>query len=248
MYFRAQLSKRFREFEVDVDLSASRGEFVTLLGPSGSGKSTILMLLAGLLKPDSGKIWLNGKDITQFPPEKRDFGVVFQDKLLFPHQSVLENAAFGLKVRGQSLSPVNDLLKSLGLLELSKRNVESLSGGEKQRVAIARALAYSPRLLLLDEPLKELDAAVKIAILKQLGQIRRKAPLTTFYVTHDVEEAFFLSDRIYVIHNGKTVQAGRPIDVFNKPKNRFVADYFSPYELVRKGKRLLIARNYFADH
>ena len=244
MFLQARLEKKFPEFALDVALTAGQGEFVTILGPSGSGKTTALMLLAGLLEPDRGIIRIDGKDISGLPPEKRGFGVVFQEKLLFPHLSVFENAAFGLRVRNLSVQPAWRALDTVGIRHLAHRNVSSLSGGERQRAAIARAIAFGPRLLLLDEPLKELDAAVREKIKVELKRLQHSLGITTVYVTHDVEEAFFLSDKIVILHAGKSVQTGRPLAVFRHPRNRAVRDYFSPYGLVKiGGKQILLKKS-----
>ena len=241
MFLEARLEKRFPEFALDVALTARKGEFVTLLGPSGSGKTTALMLLAGLLPPDSGFVRIDGKDVARLPPEKRGFGVVFQEKLLFPHLSVFENAAFGLRVRNMPVDAAWRALDSVGMRHLAHRGVTSLSGGERQRVAVARAIAFGPKLLLLDEPLKELDAAVRERIKVELKRLQHRLGITTIYVTHDVEEAFFLSDKIVVLHGGKSVQSGRPLAVFRHPANSFVADFFAPYEMARiKARDVLV--------
>ncbi len=234
MYLKAKMQKKFEEFELDVELEARRGELVTLLGPSGSGKTSVLMLLAGLLPPDEARITIAGEDITNFPPEKRNFGMVFQEKLLFPHLNVFENVAFGVRMHGGSMADVRKALEAVGLEKFSRRSVRSLSGGEKQRVAIARAISYSPRLLLFDEPLKELDAVVKGKIKGELKHLQRRLRTTLIYVTHDVEEAFYLSDKIYLLHEGQVVQGGRPLSVFNNPANSFVKNYFSPYLLIKR--------------
>ncbi|MFH1200511.1 MAG: ABC transporter ATP-binding protein [Candidatus Micrarchaeota archaeon] len=243
MYLQARLEKKFPEFELDVGLTARQGEFVTLLGPSGSGKTTALMMLAGLESLDNGFVRVGGADVSRLPPERRGFGIVFQEKLLFPHLSVLENAAFGLRVRGMPVDGAWRALDSVGMRHFAHRNVSSLSGGERQRVAIARAIAFGPKLLLLDEPLKELDAAVREKIKVELKRLQHKLGVTTVYVTHDVEEAFYLSDKVVILHDGKSVQSGKPLAVFRRPANRFAREFLSPYALARVGgRRTLVKR------
>ncbi len=242
MYLEARISKDFPEFRVDAKLSAGKGEFVTLLGPSGSGKTTILQMLAGILPPGGSRIFLNGKDVSDLPPEQRNFGMVFQDKLLFPHLDAFQNVAFGPRMRGMDLKCASDALRAVGMEKFGRRSINSLSGGEKQRIAIARALAYHPALLLLDEPLKELDAVVKEKIKVELKRLQQSLGITTIFVTHDVEEAFFLSDKVYILHDGRVVQEGRPLGIFQKPANGYVRRYFSPYLLVKTESGYVIAR------
>ncbi|MFH1107107.1 MAG: ABC transporter ATP-binding protein [Candidatus Micrarchaeota archaeon] len=242
MFLEARLEKRFPEFALDVGLSARRGEFVTLLGPSGSGKSTVLMLLAGLVPLDKGFIRIDGADFARLPPERRGFGVVFQEKMLFPHLSVFENAAFGLRVRNMPVDAAWRALDSVGMRHLAHRSVASLSGGERQRAAVARAIAFGPRLLLLDEPLKELDAVVREKIKVELKRLQHRLGITTIYVTHDVEEAFFLSDRVVILHDGRSVQSGAPLAVFRRPADPFVREFFSPYRLEGIGGRQFLLK------
>ncbi|MEK6954103.1 MAG: ABC transporter ATP-binding protein [Candidatus Micrarchaeota archaeon] len=249
MYFEASLQKKFNEFDLDMAITARKGEFISILGPSGSGKSTLLNMIAGLLEPNAGKILLDGADISSLPPERRNFGMVFQDKLLFPHMTVLENVQFGLKMHKMDLNLAKKALLAVGLEKFHSRGINSLSGGEKQRLAIARAIAYRPRLFLLDEPLKELDAVVKERIKIELKSLQKSLGITTIYVTHDVDEAFYLSDRVYLIHGGKIMQSGRPLDVFKKPANAFVKKYFSPYVLIKiSGKSLLARKTSFSEN
>ncbi|MFH1750382.1 MAG: ABC transporter ATP-binding protein [Candidatus Micrarchaeota archaeon] len=243
MFLEAGFRKKFDEFMLDARIEAGKGEFVTLLGPSGSGKTTLLMLLAGLIPADEGTVVVSGRDVSKTPPEKRNFGVVFQEKILFPHLDVEGNVAFGVRMHGLGMDKARDALRILGLEEFARRNVDSLSGGEKQRVALARAIAYSPQLLLLDEPLKELDGFAKERIKLQLKELQSKLRITTIYVTHDVEEAFYLSDRLYLLHAGKIVQQGKPLDVFKHPANVFARRYFSPYSLLKvKGRQIIVRK------
>ncbi|MFH0972292.1 MAG: ABC transporter ATP-binding protein [Candidatus Micrarchaeota archaeon] len=242
MFLEAALNKKFPEFEVGVRIDASRGEFVTLLGPSGSGKTTILQMLAGIIPPNGSQILLDGKDVSNMPAEKRNFGMVFQEKLLFPHLNVFENVAFGLKMRKMDMKFADEALKAVGMEKFARRNINSLSGGERQRVAIARAIAYHPTLLLLDEPLKELDAVAKERIRQEMKNLQKQLKITTIYVTHDVEEAFYLSDRVYVLHAGRVMQEGTPLGIFKKPANEFVRRYFSPYLLIGAKGGFAIAR------
>lgn len=212
------------------DLVVGQGEFVTLLGPSGSGKSTILRMIAGLEQPDSGKICIQGRDITRQPPWERHIGMVFQHYANFPHMSVGENIAYGL--RRSSLSKrerqerVQELLDLVGMSGFEQRRVTSLSGGEQQRVAIARALAPRPEILLLDEPLSALDEKIRREMQKELRSIQRMTDTTFVYVTHDQEEALTMSDRVAVLNGGICVQCDTPLEIFQRPRTRFVAEFF----------------------
>ncbi len=244
MYLDAHLEKKFPDFSINITLQATAGECVALLGPSGSGKSTVLQLISGLIPLDGGHLRLAGSDCSRLAPEKRDIGFVFQDKRLFPNLSVFENVAFGLRVRDKDIAPAKDLLEKLHLSHLSHRSVGELSGGEAQRVALARALAFSPRLLLLDEPLKELDAGVKEKIKLELKALFKRLQVTAVYVTHDVEEAAFFSDSVILIRNGRSVQSGKVADFFSHPREPFVKDFFAPYRMVRLGGKRRIIRRY----
>jgi ABC-type Fe3+/spermidine/putrescine transport system ATPase subunit len=213
----------------DVSLEIEEGEFLTLLGPSGCGKTTLLRLLGGLEKPDSGSTYLMGQCIDNLPPNKRPFGMVFQSYALFPHLSVFDNVAFGLKIRKQKEQDIRRKVKKslelVGLVGVEKRFSGELSGGQQQRVALARSLVLEPSALLLDEPLSNLDAKLRAEMRRELKRIQEALGVTTIYVTHDQQEAFELSDRVAIINEGKLVQLGKPVDLYKYPENRFVAEF-----------------------
>lgn len=213
-----------------LSLAIYRGEFFTFLGPSGSGKSTILRIIAGLERPESGRVLIEGKDMAAVPPWRRGLAMVFQQYALFPNMNVSQNVAYGLRVRSVSEvqigSKVADLLKLVGLSAMADKDVTVLSGGEQQRVALARALAIGPSLLLLDEPLGSLDEKIRREMQGELKHIQRMTGTTFVYVTHDQEEALTMSDRIAVIHRGFCVQCDAPEVLFRRPKTRFVASFF----------------------
>lgn len=226
-----ELSKRFGDIHAvrEVSLSVGEGEFLTLLGPSGCGKSTTLRMIAGLERPDSGRILLRGSDCTHLPPNHRPVHMVFQDYALFPHLSVFENVAFGLRVqkipRRQVRAAVPDVLSAVRLQELADRKPSQLSGGQQQRVALARALVNRPVALLLDEPLGALDVKLRRHLQSELKDIQAQFGTTFLYVTHDQEEAMALSDRIAVMNHGVIEQIGAPRDVYQNPATEFVADF-----------------------
>jgi putative spermidine/putrescine transport system ATP-binding protein len=225
------LSKSYREQKVvrDFSLSLIKGELFCLLGPSGCGKTTILKIVAGLLEHDGGKVILEGQDITNLPPQKRNVSLVFQNYALFPNMNVFENVAYGLRRRrisGKELKrQVEETLAFVHLGDYGNRRVHEISGGEQQRVALARALVIRPRLLLLDEPLSNLDARLRADIRKEIRRIQRELGLTTVYVTHDQEEAMSLSDRIGVMKDGRLEQIGSPQEIYENPSTEFVADF-----------------------
>lgn len=238
------VTKRFGETVTadGISLSLKQGEFFTLLGPSGSGKSTILRMIAGLEQPDEGRIMLEGNDITRLPPWKRGLGMVFQQYANFPHMSVAENVAYGLRrrdvTREQRGDRVTELLKLVGLTGFGDRRVTNLSGGEQQRVAIARALAPRPKILLLDEPLSALDEKIRREMQDELRRIQQETGTTFIYVTHDQEEALTMSDRIAVLNLGHCVQCDAPEAIFRRPKTRFVARFFRGCNVV-EGEHLV---------
>src|SRR5882757_10190181 len=213
----------------DVSLSVARGEFLTLLGPSGSGKTTMLMAIAGFVAPTSGRILLNGQPIQHLPPDKRNFGMVFQGYALFPHLTVARNIAFPLEVRGTPKSEIDRKVgDALGLVQLgalADRLPRQLSGGQQQRVALARALVFAPHLLLLDEPLSALDRKLRADMQIELKAFHRKVGLTFIYVTHDQEEALSMSDRVAILRDGKLLQLGAPNELYERPATRFVAEF-----------------------
>lgn len=223
--------KRFDDFIAvnNVSLNVEAGEFFTLLGPSGCGKTTLLRMLAGFEEPDEGQIFLDGKDISHIPPEKRPVHTVFQSYALFPHMTVRENIAFPLKMvgwdRAKIAAQVNELLEDVRLTQFGKRFPHELSGGQRQRVAIARALVDRPRLLLLDEPLSALDAKLREQMQIELINLQKEVGITFIYVTHDQGEALALSHRIAVMSHGHVEQLDIPEKIYSYPKNRFVADF-----------------------
>jgi len=225
------LEKRFGTLPVTrgVSLSAARGEIVALLGPSGSGKTTVLRLVAGLETPDSGRIFVEGQEVTAVSPERRRFGMVFQHYALFPHMTVGENVAFGLQAqrtpRSEARARVAEMLALAGLSGFESRRVTQISGGQQQRVALARALAPSPRVLLLDEPLSNLDPSLREKTRRELKRAIRRVGITTLFVTHEQEEAFELGDRVAVLHEGRLDQVGSPEELFEQPATRFVATF-----------------------
>ena len=225
------LTKRFSETTAvdDFSLTVERGEFVSLLGPSGCGKTTTLQMIAGFEQPTSGSIILHGRDLANIPARKRGLGIVFQTYALFPHMTVEQNVAFGLEMRGipeqdrrQKVAAALDLVK---LSHLAKRLPKAMSGGQRQRVALARALVIEPELLLLDEPLSNLDAKLREDMQLELRRIQQEAGVTTLMVTHDQSEAMALSDRIAVMQNGRLMQLGTPFDTYETPKSTFISNF-----------------------
>ena len=225
------LAKSFGDKVVldDVSLYVKKGEFVTILGPSGCGKTTLLRILAGLGTADEGEIRIDGVSITDIPPHKRPVNTVFQRYALFPHLNVYDNVAFGLKLKkvksDEIDSRVRKVLKMVGMTDYEWRDVNSLSGGQQQRVAIARAIINRPQVLLLDEPLAALDLKMRKDMQMELKEMHKTLGITFVYVTHDQEEALTLSDTIVVMNEGKVQQIGTPTDIYNEPKNSFVADF-----------------------
>jgi putative spermidine/putrescine transport system ATP-binding protein len=225
------VAKRFRQMVVldDIALSVGKGEFVSLLGPSGCGKTTLLRILAGLLGPDRGRVILDGRDLGRLPPHRRKVGVVFQNYALFPHLTVSENVAFGLRAHRAPkarIGPrVSELLAMVQLAALAGRPIAQLSGGQQQRVAIARALAVSPDLVLLDEPLSALDRKLRETMQVELRTLLRQLGMTAIFVTHDQEEALALSDRIAVMNTGRIEQLAEPQTIYDRPATPFVLDF-----------------------
>lgn len=227
----SDITKRFDGNEVlsGFDLNIRDGEFFTLLGPSGCGKTTVLRLIAGFEQPDAGQILLNGEDISAVPAEKRPVNTVFQSYALFPHMSVFDNVAFGLKMAGVSKQEiaerVAEALATVQLADYGARKPHQLSGGQKQRVAIARAMVNRPKVLLLDESLSALDYKLRQQMQIELKQLQRKLGITFVYVTHDQEEALSMSDRVLVMDNGQAQQVGTPREIYESPRNMFVARF-----------------------
>jgi putative spermidine/putrescine transport system ATP-binding protein len=213
----------------DFNLDVERGELVTFLGPSGCGKTTTLRMVAGFEEPNPGRIILDGEDITNRPPNKRDVGMVFQAYALFPNMTVAQNIGFGLKVRKAPEATVKQRIEEmLALIHLETKGgsyPHQLSGGQQQRVALARALAIHPRVLLLDEPLSALDAKIRVSLRAEIRAIQQKLGTTAIYVTHDQEEALSISDRIVVMYDGRIEQVGSPFEIYNFPTTAFVASF-----------------------
>jgi iron(III) transport system ATP-binding protein len=225
--------QRDRQGEVravdDVSLTIYEGEFLTLLGPSGCGKTTTLRLISGFELPSAGRILLDGKDISHRPPNKRDMAMVFQSYALFPHMTVFNNIAYGLRVQHVSRSEikarVEKVLDLMSLPTLGERRPNELSGGQQQRVALARSLVVEPRVLLFDEPLSNLDAKLRVQMRSEIRNIQRRLNITSVYVTHDQVEAMALSDRVVVMNEGRIEQLGPPEAIYRRPVSRFVADF-----------------------
>ena len=225
------ISKKFEDDVIldNINLSIKDKEFMTFLGPSGCGKTTTLRIIAGFLESDSGQVLFEGKDINNLPPHKRQVNTIFQRYALFPHLNVYDNIAFGLRIKKMKEKDISkkvyEMLELVNLKGFQKRNIASLSGGQQQRVAIARALAVEPRVLLLDEPLGALDLKLRKDMQVELKNIQKRMGITFIYVTHDQQEALSMSDTIVVMNGGKIQQIGTPIDIYNEPKNAFVADF-----------------------
>jgi ABC-type Fe3+/spermidine/putrescine transport system ATPase subunit len=226
------ISKFYKDNTVidNISLELAKGEFLSLLGPSGSGKTTMLRMVAGLVMPDKGKVVLKEQDVSQVPPNKRNLGMVFQQYALFPHMTVWENVAYGLKARKMKGSAVKEkvekYLELVGLEHLAQRKPKQLSGGQQQRVSLARALAVEPVVMLFDEPLSNLDARLKEQMQLEIRNLHRKLGFSAVYVTHDQNEALFLSDKIALLNKGKVEQFGSPEEVLSRPVSPFVADFF----------------------
>ena len=219
-----------------LNLSIEDKEFITLLGPSGCGKTTTLRIIAGFLDPDKGDVFFDGEKFNGIPPHKRQVNTIFQRYALFPHLNVYENIAFGMRVKKRPeveiKQEVTDLLRLVNLEGFEKRRISTLSGGQQQRVAIARAIANRPKVLLLDEPLAALDLKLRKDMQKELRNMQQKLGITFIFVTHDQEEALTMSDRVVVMDKGKIQQVGTPQDIYNEPKNAFVADFIGESNIV----------------
>lgn len=221
----------------NVSLNIEKGSLFTFLGPSGCGKTTILRAIAGFLKVDEGQIYLGEKDITNIPPEKRGVGMVFQNYALFPHMTVYENIAYGLEIQKIAKKEIQKKVeKYLDLVKLNNygnRKISQLSGGEQQRVALARSLVTEPKILLLDEPLCNLDAKLRIKMRHDIKSLQQKLGITTIFVTHDQEEALTISHRIAVFNSGKCIQVGTPNEIYSSPVNSFVANFIGDTNLFK---------------
>ncbi|MEM0024480.1 MAG: ABC transporter ATP-binding protein [Thermofilaceae archaeon] len=221
----------------NISLEVNEGELVTLLGPSGCGKTTLLRIIAGLYKPTSGRVYFDNEDVTDKPPWERNVGLVFQDYALWPHMTVFDNIVYGLKRRGVPKSEINERVENvsslLGISELLKRYPHQLSGGQQQRVALARALVINPSVLLLDEPLSNLDAKIRVNVRTEIRKLQKKLKITTIYVTHDQEEALVLSDRVAVMRMGEVEQVGTPFEVYYNPGSAYVADFIGQVNMLQ---------------
>ena len=233
------IKKSFGNFTLNANLELREGEFHTFLGPSGCGKTTLLRIIAGFTAPDSGRIFLDGKDITELPPEKRNISIVFQDYALFPNMNVEKNIGYGPETRHWNRDKIKartqELLEAVELPGYGRRKPDTLSGGEKQRVALARAIAVNPALLLLDEPLSAADEKLKGALKAQILETHRKNHLTTIYVTHDQEEAMTISDRISVFRRGNIECTGTPQEIYFQPRTLYAAQFVGQSNIL-KGK------------
>ncbi|WP_143321837.1 ABC transporter ATP-binding protein [Clostridium sp. HBUAS56010] len=242
------LTKKFSAAEgvEKINLSVYENELLTLLGPSGCGKTTILRAIGGFHKIDSGTIVLDGKEIQELPPEKRPTGMVFQSYNLWPHMTVFENMAFGLKLRKVArVEMQQEIMKMLDMVNMAgseKKYPGQLSGGQQQRIAIARALVLKPSLLLLDEPFSALDAKIRGQMREELKRIQREAGLTAVFVTHDQEEAMAVSDRIAVMNRGFIEQIGPPTEIYNNPENRFVASFIGEMNFLEEDGKVTVVR------
>jgi putative spermidine/putrescine transport system ATP-binding protein len=225
------LTKRYDDVDVasDINLSVSKGEFVCLLGPSGCGKTTTLQMVAGFVKPTSGRILINGADVTDVKPNKRGLGIVFQSYALFPHMTVAQNVEFGMEMQrvpsDERRKRVSTMLELVRLGSMSARYPKELSGGQRQRIALARALAVQPPVLLLDEPMGALDAKLREDMQIELRLLQHRIGVTTIMVTHDQAEAMTLSDRVILMNKGRIAQVGRPFDMYERPNGRFSSTF-----------------------
>ena len=246
---RRQIRKSFDNTEVlkGIDLEVAQGEFITLLGASGCGKTTTLRIIAGLELPDAGQVILEGQDITNREPNKRDVNTVFQNYALFPHMNVSDNVGYGLKIRkvpkAEIERKVEQALRLVQLEEYGKRMPDQLSGGQKQRIAIARAVINEPKVLLLDEPLGALDLKLRRQMQLELKRLQKRLGITFIYITHDQEEAINMSDRIGVMHEGILEQLGTPNEVYYQPKTSYVADFVGNANILHKNGETFAIRS-----
>ena len=233
------ISKNYGEvLAVDnVSLNVREGELLGLLGPSGCGKTTLLRMMSGFLEPTAGEIYMGGKNVTDLPPERRPTSLVFQNYALFPHLSVFDNIAFGLKIKKMPMKEirrdVQEMLEIVGLSGTENRSIRQLSGGQQQRIALARALVMKPQVLLLDEPLSNLDAKLRVETRMHIQRIQKTLGITSVFVTHDQEEALSICDRIVIMNKGNVVQVGTPEEIYTKPKTRFAADFIGKSNILR---------------
>jgi iron(III) transport system ATP-binding protein len=232
------ITKNFGKLKAvdDVTLAIEEGDFFTLLGPSGCGKTTLLRTIAGFYTPDEGEIRFGERRVNEVPPHRRETGMVFQNYALFPHLSVFDNIAYGLRARKVSrreiATRIDAILKSVQLDGLEDRFPSKLSGGQQQRVALARALVISPQILLMDEPLSNLDAKLRVSMREEIRRIQQEMGITTIYVTHDQEEAMAVSDRIAILNRGRLEQLGSPAEIYHRPQSRFVAEFMGASNII----------------
>ncbi len=244
------LSKDWKEFELKhVNLEVEDGEYFVILGPSGSGKTMLLELIAGIWYPDSGKIYMNHREVTPLPPEKRDVGFVYQNYMLFPHKTVFENIAFGLNIRKLDKKEIKirviEMMNLFGISHLADRMPRTLSGGEQQRTALARALIIRPKIMLMDEPLGALDRKTRDDLIQELKEIHEKFDTTIIHVTHNFDEALSLADRIAIMKDGRISQVGDSTEIFRHPADMFVADFVGAENIIegiakKDGERLTL--------
>lgn len=242
------LSKRYPNGDGvnEINIDVYEGELLTMLGPSGCGKTTILRAIGGFVEPDSGEIILDGENIVDMPPEQRPTAMVFQGYNLWPHMSIYDNLAFGLKIRkvdkNQIKKEVSEVLNLVKMDGIEKKYPSQLSGGQQQRVAIARALLLKPSVLLMDEPFSALDAKIRSEMREELKKIQSKLSITVLFVTHDQEEAMSISDRIIVMNKGKIEQTGIPEDIYDNPASKFTAEFIGEMNFIKKDKEIIAAR------
>ncbi|MEL5898794.1 ABC transporter ATP-binding protein [Clostridium sporogenes] len=249
MYLRIEnLEKAFNNIKVvdNIDLELEKGKLLCLLGPSGCGKTTTLKMIGGFLKQDKGNILIENEDISKLSPENRPISTVFQSYALFPHMNVIENIIYGLKFKGYSkkeaLKKGEEYLEIIGLSEFKNKKISQLSGGQQQRVALARALIVNPKVLLLDEPLSNLDAKLRIKMRKEIKEIQSKFNMTMIFVTHDQEEALSIADYLAVMNKGELIQVGTPEEIYNKPINEFVASFIGNINKVNINNKVELIR------
>lgn len=239
------ISKSFGKTKVldNISLEIKKGELFFLLGPSGCGKTTLLRIIAGFHRPDQGHVFFNDQDITEFPPHQRNTGMVFQHYALWPHLSVSENLSFGLKMRGLTAAErdqrVKNVLQMIQLEPYANRSPNQLSGGQQQRVALGRALVLEPELVLLDEPLSNLDAKLRLEMREQIMELHQRLDLTMIYVTHDQSEALSLADQVAIMHQGKIQQVGTPRQIYNHPANTFIANFIGETNFIKGQVRIV---------
>jgi molybdate/tungstate transport system ATP-binding protein len=233
------LYKDWKEFSLkDISVKVNKSEYFVILGPTGAGKTLLLEAIAGFHLPDSGEVWIDGKDVTMLPPEKRKIGFIYQDYSLFPHLTVEQNIIFGLRMKKPSVKDTNrervkEIMKWLSISHLAHRYPATLSGGEQQKVAIARSIAIEPSILLLDEPLSALDRRTQDYMRDELKRVKEEWGITMIHVTHDQTEALILADRIAVMMDGRIMQVGTPYEIFNKPLNEELADFVGVESILR---------------